>query len=181
MIRNRHVAIVVASAVFAVVFAASVSATPTNPPGEPRAEVPTEVLLDGTGPGHGVSGFIGPPGSASSPGVAYPPSTAGFTPLNEGFAGIIFTSPPGPVGPTLQMYCIDILTPTGVGYGYTLGTWGAANVTNVGHVTLLLGQYYPNTTLPTIGTLRHQQHRRSGGRRASGDLVLLRQLRPRDR
>ena len=61
MIRNRHVAIVVASAVFAVVFAASVSATPTNPPGVPRADVPTEVILDGTGPGHGVSGFIGPP------------------------------------------------------------------------------------------------------------------------
>ena len=49
------------------------------------------------------------------------------------------------------MYCIDILTPTGVGYGYTLGTWGEANVTNVGHVALLLGQYYPNTALPTIG------------------------------
>ena len=50
------------------------------------------------------------------------------------------------------MYCINILTPTAIGYGYNLGTWDAANVNNVGFVELLLDQYYPNTALPAIGS-----------------------------
>ena len=178
MVKKRHIGSVVAAAVLAVVFAASVSAVPTLPPAEPRADVPTEIILDGTGPGHGVSGFIGPAGSASSPGVPYPPPTAGFTPLNEGFAGIIFTSPPGAGGPQLQMYCIDILTPTGVGYGYTLGTWGEANVTNVGHVALAARPVLPEHRAAGDTAAGHRQQRRPSGRGASGDLVLLRQLRP---
>jgi hypothetical protein len=51
----------------------------------------------------------------------------------------------------LQMYCINILTPTNIGYGYNLGTWDEANVNNVGFVARLLNDYYPNTAEPPIG------------------------------
>ena len=88
----------------------------------------------------------GPPGSVSDPAVPYPPSTIGFTPLNEGFAGVILASPG-----SLQMYCINIRTPTNIGYGYNLGTWDEANVNNVGFVARLLNDYYPNTAQPPIG------------------------------
>ena len=126
-----------------------VGATPDpGLPAPPRAGAPPpEVTLSGLGPGQGVTGLIGPAGSVSNPGVAYPPSTAGFTPLNEGFAGVILASPGN-----LQMYCINILTPTSIGYGYNLGTWDEANVNNVGFVALLLDQYYPNTAQPAIGS-----------------------------
>jgi hypothetical protein len=68
----------------------------------------TELVMSGTGPGAGVTGVIGPVGSVSDPSVPYPTSEPpGFTPLNEGFAGIIFGTPTQPPGsPALQMYCI---------------------------------------------------------------------------
>jgi hypothetical protein len=68
----------------------------------------TEVVMSGTGPGQGVTGFIGPVGSVSDPSVPYPTTTPpGFTPLNEGFAGIILATPVNPPGsPPVQMYCI---------------------------------------------------------------------------
>ena len=97
-----------------------VGATPDPTlPNTPRAGAPpSEIILSGLGPGQGVSGFIGPVGSVSDLADPYPPSTIGFTPLNEGFAGVILASPGG-----LQMYCINIRTPTNIGYGYNLGTW----------------------------------------------------------
>jgi len=125
-----------------------VGATPDPTlPNTPRAGAPpSEIILSGLGPGQGVSGFIGPVGSVSDPADPYPPSTIGFTPLNEGFAGVILASPGG-----LQMYCINIRTPTNIGYGYNLGTWDEANVSNVGFVARLLNGYYPNTAQPPIG------------------------------
>ncbi len=108
--------------------------------------------------------------------MPYPPSTAGFTPLNEGFAGVILANPG-----SLQMYCINILTPTNIGYGYNLGTWDEANVYNVGFVARLLNDYYPNTAQPPIGVQRRRRHGRPGGRGAGRHLVLQRQLRPRPR
>ena len=42
------------------------------------------------------------------------------------------------------MYCINIRTPTNVGFGYNLGTWNEANVTNVGFVARVLNDYYPH-------------------------------------
>jgi TQXA domain-containing protein len=119
----------------------------------PRAGAPPpEIVLSNLGPGHGITGQIGPAGSVSDPSVPYPPNTAGFTPLNESFAGIILATPQGG-GPALQMYCINIRTPTAVGFGYDLGTWGEANVNNVGFVARLLNDYYPNGNppLPLIG------------------------------
>ena len=112
---------------------------------------PSEIVLSALGPGTSVQGQIGPSGSVSDPSVAYPPPLTGFTPLNESFAGVIEATPPGGGPPTLQMYCINILTPTAVGYGYNLGTWSEANVNNVGYVARLLNDYYPNTALPANG------------------------------
>ena len=141
----------VAAAVLIVGVGPAAAVWRPGPPGNTRAGVPSEVLLSGTGPGHAVSGFI-QAGVPSNPSVVYPPDTTGFTPLNEGFAGIIHSQPPGGPPPTLSMYCINILTPTQVGVGYNLGTWSEANVTNVGFVARLLNSYYPNNAAaPPIG------------------------------
>ena len=119
---------------------------PTLPSPPKAGAPPSEIVLSALGPGHGVTGLIGV-GSVSDPAVPYPPPTAGFIPLNESFAGVILASPGN-----LQMYCINILTPTGFNYGYNLGTWGDANVANVGFVARLLNDYYPNNTAqPPIG------------------------------
>ncbi len=75
-----------------------------------------------------------------------------FRPLDEGFAGIIHARPPEG-GADLSLYCIDILT------GYVRrnrvhpGTWDTANVPNVGYVTRLLNEYYPNTAAPGLANL----------------------------
>jgi len=74
--------------------------------------------------------------------------TTGFTPKDEGFAGIIHGAPVGG-GATLNLYCIDIFTATFPGLGYGLGTWDASGVPNVGYVARLLNDYYPNTSEPS--------------------------------
>jgi len=119
--------------------------------GTPRSDVPIEVVLSGLGPGHAITGLIGT--GVSDPGVAYPPATTGFTPLDEGFAGQIYATPPAGPPPQLSLYCINILTPTAPGYGYDLGTWSEAAVNNVGYVARILNDYYPtNATAPPIGS-----------------------------
>ncbi len=114
---------------------------------------PAQLVMAGTGPGHGVTGFIGPVGSISDPSVPYPASNPGapFTPLNEGFAGIVLGAPVGG-GADVQLYCINIRTNTFAGVGYDLGTWDAANVSNVGYVAQLLNNYYPTVPAqPPLG------------------------------
>ena len=139
--------ILVAGAVLLGALAAAAPALAVWTPGvggAPR-DVPTEVTMSGTGPGGAVTGFIGPLGTPSNPAVPYPTAIpAGFTALNEGFAGIIHAVGPGGT-PQLQMYCIDIRTLTSGGFGYNLGTWSEANVTNVGFVARVLNDYFPHT------------------------------------
>lgn len=153
---SRRVRIAAALGVVACCVAAgSVAANPEvpGPPPVVRAGVPSEIVITELGAGTGVDGSIGAVGSTSDPSVAYPPDTTGFTPLNEGFAGAIVAQPPAGPPPTLSMYCIDIRTPTNIGYGYNLGTWGEAAVTNPGYVARILNEYYPNVPdLPAIGS-----------------------------
>ena len=81
--------------------------------------------MSGTGAGQAVTGFIANSNNPFDPVKnGYPTSnpTAGFTPKDEGFAGIIFGRPTGG-GADLSLYCIDINTPTYGGIGYVLGTW----------------------------------------------------------
>lgn len=143
-----------AAAALLVVTAATPSGGVWDPGlGGPRSTGPnTDLVLSGIGPGQAVVGWIGPAGSASDPSVPYPttdPASPPFTSQDESFAGVINASPVGG-GPSLQMYCINILTPTNVGVGYELGDWGGANVTNVGYVARLLNDYFPNTALPAL-------------------------------
>jgi Domain of unknown function (DUF5979)/Thioester domain len=111
----------------------------------------TQMTLTSTGAGHSVDGFIAnadnPFDSATQP---YPTTNpvSGFTPKNESFAGIINGTPTGG-GSNLELYCIDILTSTYIGFGYELGTWDSANVPNVGFVARILNEYYPNTNEPS--------------------------------
>ena len=129
---------------------------PGKPPGAPpQVRANTELVMSGTGAGQGVTGFIANSGSTFDPvHTAYPTSnpTTGFSPKDEGFAGIIHARPPGG-GAELSLYCIDILTATYGGIGYSLGTWNAANVPNVDYVARLLNEYYPNTSEPALTNL----------------------------
>lgn len=126
---------------------------PGRPPTRAKVRGNTEMTVTDWYPGQGVTGFIADPSNPFDP-VAdgYPPMnpTTGFTPKDEGFAGVIHGTPPGG-GATLNLYCIDINTDTWGGIGYALGTWDASNVRNVGYVARILNEYYPNTTLPDLG------------------------------
>ena len=115
--------------------------------------------MSGTGHGQAVRGFIADTTNPFDP-VAdgYPASnpTTGFTPLDEGFAGII-RGQPTDGSAELSLYCIDILTATYNGIGYLLGTWNIANVPNVDYVARLLNEYYPNTDEPAALTDLNQK------------------------
>ena len=50
------------------------------------------------------------------------------------------------------MYCINIRTPTNIGFGYNLGTWNEANVTNVGFVARVLNDYFPHNPAQPAAT-----------------------------
>ncbi len=137
---------------------AGASFSPTPPSGRHKLRSSsTEVVLSDTGPGQSVTGFIADPGSSFDPVKEGYPTTdpgpgSGFSRQDEGFAGVIFATPPGG-GADLSLYCIDIRTDTWVGVGYGFGTWDAANVLNVGYVARLLNEYYPNTPEPSLPNL----------------------------
>ena len=95
----------------------------------------------GTGAGTGVTGGLPPVGAAFDI-TAYPddvPDT--YEANNPSFAGTIITQ--DVAQNTQEMYCIDIRTSTYSGLGYENGTWGEANVPNVGYVNRILNSYYP--------------------------------------
>ena len=153
MTRAKRLVFVAAVAMAVVFVAGPASAVVIPPPGPARSGSNTEMVMAGTGPGGGVNGFIGPPGSVSDPSVPYPAAPpAGFTSHPEGFAGIILGQPTSPPNsPLLQLYCIDIRTSTWGGIGYVLGSWDASNVPNVGFVAYLLNNYFPNVPTAPAG------------------------------
>ena len=139
-------------------------------PVHPTLGAGTELVMSGTGHGQAVRGFIADTTNPFDPVQdGYPASnpSTGFHPLDEGFAGII-RGQPTDGGPELSLYCIDILTATYGGIGYTLGTWNTANVPNVDYVARLLNEYYPNTER----TGRADRSQPEGRCRAGGRLVL---------
>jgi hypothetical protein len=85
-------------------------------------------------------GFIADVGNSFDPVTeGYPTGnpTTGFSPKNEGFAGIIFgTATDGNTQHSL--YSFDIYTNTSPGTNYALGTWNASNVPNVNCVAQVL-------------------------------------------
>jgi TQXA domain-containing protein len=120
-----------------------------NAPTGTRVRANTQMVMTGTGPGQGVTGFIANANTVFDPATdPYPSGTPlnpppGFTRKDEGFAGIIHGRPTDG-SPDLSLYCIDIATDTYNGIGYILGTWDRANVPNVGLVARILSEYYPN-------------------------------------
>ena len=153
---NVQGSLVVVVAAFALLMMAPpAGANPIPPPvgSTPRTGPNTDITMVGTGPGQAVSGFIAPADSTFDPTAGYPDQPpADFTPLNEGFAGIIHAQVIGSNPPEiLNMYCIDILTPTWPGLGYEGGTWDEADVPNVDYVSYILNLYYPNSGLPDAG------------------------------
>jgi Domain of unknown function (DUF5979)/Thioester domain len=149
-----RVSVLLALAVAAMLLVATpAGATPRqgSPPSRATTGGNTEMKVTDWFPGQGVTGFIANSGSTFDPVKdGYPSSnpTEGFTPKDEGFAGVIHGKPTDG-SPTLNLYCIDINTDTWGGIGYTLGTWNASGVPNVGYVAQLLNSYYPHTPEPT--------------------------------
>ncbi|QDP95163.1 TQXA domain-containing protein [Microlunatus elymi] len=126
------------------------AAIPGNGPAPSIRGDNTQITFTSLGPGQAVRGYIAdldnPFDSSVEP---YPSSdpTAGFSPLNESFAGILRGTPAGG-GAETSLYCIDIRTTTQIGIGYELGTWDESNVPNVGLVARILNEYYPQTDAP---------------------------------
>jgi TQXA domain-containing protein len=146
-------ALVLGSLVVALQFSPADAVWRPTPPGSPAptSSPTTQLTLSATGAGQAVSGFItnNPPIDPTTPYPNTATTPPGFSPQSEGFAGIIIGTPVGG-GPNLQLYCIDILTNTYIGYPYGLGTWDQAAVPNVGYVAQVLDNYYPNTALPAL-------------------------------
>ena len=151
--RTRWVVLPVLVGLVALILQAVPAGAAFREVGPPAQHAPdSELVMTGTGPGQGVAGFIADAANPFDPvAEGYPGSnpSGGFTPLNEGFAGIIHAAPPGS-SVNESLYCIDILTNTSPGIGYKLGTWDATNVPNVGFVARLLNEYYPNTSAPGL-------------------------------
>ena len=107
----------------------------------PNAEV--EITMTGMGVGTSATGGLPPIGQAFDPTGGYPGDVPpGYEANNPGFAGTILTE--DAAGNVQEMYCIDIRTSTYAGLGYESGTWGEANVPNVGYVNRILNSYYPD-------------------------------------
>ena len=139
-------------AMIVAVLALATSASAVFTPGGPQAGTgaATELIMRGTGPGQGVTGFIARTNNPFDPLSGYPatdPTEQGSIRSTRASPG---SSPPRrrAADPTLLMYCIDIRTLTQGGYGYTLGDWDAANVPLVGYIGRILNSYYPTTTAP---------------------------------
>ena len=110
-------------------------------PGDESPAAAVEVTMTGTGSGTGVSGGLPPIGTPFDI-SAYPGDVpATYEANNPSFAGTILTE--DQELNTQEMYCIDIRTSTYSGLGYESGTWGEANVPNVGYVNRILNNYYP--------------------------------------
>src|SRR5262249_17230936 len=130
--------LIAGSPAFAVLVPGSVTPTGNGDP---------DLVLTSAGPARsGLLGALAP--SQFDPLTGYPAAPpAGSVPTPVDFAGLLIAAPVPP-GPQLLLYCIDLVTPTGLDVGYELGSWNESNVPNLGHVARLLSGYYPNTDLP---------------------------------
>lgn len=108
---------------------------------------PPDLVMTGTGAGLSVNGWLVPAGEDRDPLAGYPADNPAGYERNSGFAGII-KARAALTGETLDMYCIDLRTPTNPGMGYEHGTWDEANVPYTGYVARILAGYYPNTGAP---------------------------------
>jgi TQXA domain-containing protein len=123
---------------------------PTHREAPPALRTGTEMTMSGTGFGRPVTGFIANAVNPFDPvRDGYPDANpgSGFSPKDEGFAGIIHGAPTDG-SPELELYCIDIDTFTYGGIGYALGTWDDSTVPNVGYVARILSEAFPNTDEP---------------------------------
>src|SRR6478736_2800272 len=160
--RTRIALSMIAAAAIAVLGAPPARAmpVPTLPGASPSAGSPTQMVMSGTGSGQGVTGFIADSGNSFDPVTeGYPAGnpTTGFSPKNEGFAGIILGRATDGSNTQLSLYCFDINTNTSPGINYALGTWNASNVPNVNYVAQVLDNYYPKTNEPAALTDPNQK------------------------
>lgn len=111
-------------------------------PGNAVPAIEAEITMTGTGVGTAATGGLPPVGSTFDI-TSYPADVpAGYETDNPSYAGTILTR--DSEGNVQEMYCIDLRTSTYSGLGYVNGTWGEANVPNVGYVNRVLNSYYPD-------------------------------------
>ncbi len=123
-----------------------------GPPAVQASNAPTSTVdLAGVGAGQAVNGFV----STLTPAqrlTGYPTAIdPAWSAHNVGFAGLIrmqVIAGPG-AGATFETYCIDILTPTNIGFDYKRGEWTEAQIPNVGYIAQLLQSYSPTTGEPS--------------------------------
>ncbi len=123
----------------------------------PQVRTNTDLTWNGNrGPGQDVSGFLPDTPTTQDPSAPYPTTdpVSDYTSTTE-YAGIIHGAPTDGSA-VVGLYCIDIRTFVYPNMGYYLGTWDAANVPNVGYVSLILAQYYPNQPTPPAGLTTDQ-------------------------
>ena len=134
------------------------------------------MMMSGTGSGQGVTGFIADAGNSFDPVTeGYPTSnpTTGFSPKNEGFAGIIYGTATDGSNTQLSLYCFDINTNTSPGINYV-----TRHLECVQRAERQLRGAGPEQLLPADErTGRADRPEPKGRGRAGGDLVLLRPLR----
>lgn len=106
------------------------------------------VVVTGFGPGQEVQGLH--PGEAAVPNPLdeYPAENPADYVNMDTYAGIVQTASVDDPEQVALMYCINVYLDTEVGLDYVLDTWAESNVPNIGYVTYVLNNYYPNTGLP---------------------------------
>ena len=110
-------------------------------PGPIVPAVEAEITVIGSGAGQFALGGIPPVGSTFDI-TSYPADVPAGYETERPYASVINTR--DSEGNLQEMYCIDLRTPTFGGLGYVSGTWGEANVPNVGYLNRVLNSYYPD-------------------------------------
>ncbi|MEV5570398.1 thioester domain-containing protein [Spirillospora sp. NPDC052269] len=114
-----------------------------------RARLPanTDFTITGPGAGTGVAGFIGPDSLNPLDGYpTWPIEWDQYTRHDVDFAGMILGQKHD--GTPLQLYCIDLDHVVQYGTSYRFAPWSEAEVPNLGYISRILHDYYPNTNEP---------------------------------
>ena len=106
------------------------------------------VVVTGFGPGQVVQGLHPGEVTVPNPLAEYPAENPADYVNMDTYAGIVQTASVDDPEQVALMYCINVYLDTEAGVDYVLDSWEESNVPNIGYVTYVLNNYYPNTGLP---------------------------------
>lgn len=149
---NRRLAALLTTAAFigALAFAGALPAAAEPDPDGPPPGAPedpfTDMVITGWDLSTGTTGVVG---TVQTPPPAYPATAVG-TETGHLAARIQVVDPADP-GHTANVYCIDLLTSTTTGVGYTSGSWSDSNVPNLMYIGYILTNYFPQVPTAPAG------------------------------